>query len=189
MKLELGNKILKFTTSIIEYTLILIICVYLILVIIQRINNNTSIFGFRFYTIASNSMKPIYSTNDVIIVKEVDVNKLKVGDDIAYKGIRGKMAGKLVSHRIIKIEDGTSGKIFFTQGINNEYPDQSIQESQIVGKLLGTLPVISQLNHIIKNKYGFFFLIFCPLVLVISLEIADTIINIKLEKKELIEKN
>ena len=32
---------------------------------------------------------------------------------------------------------------------------------------------------------GFFFLVFCPLVLVIFLEIADTIIEAKVEKNEL----
>ena len=36
-----------------------------------------------------------------------------------------------------------------------------------------------------KNKYGFFFLVFCPLVLVIFLEIADTIVQAKVDRNEL----
>ena len=50
---------------------------------------------------------------------------------------------------------------------------------------MGKVYVVNEINHIVKNIYGFFFLIFCPLVLVIFLEIADTIIDIKVEKNEL----
>ena len=50
---------------------------------------------------------------------------------------------------------------------------------------MGKVYVVNEINHIVKNIYGFFFLIFCPLVLAIFLEIADTIIDIKLENNEL----
>lgn len=189
MRKIIENKKFKFIMNILEGALFSIIGLYLLFVIIQRLGNNISVFGYRVFTVASNSMKPVYVINDVVVVKDVDVDELKVGDDIAYNGSRGGLEGKLVSHRIIKIERGEQQTIFYTQGVNNDYPDPAIKDSQIVGKVSGKLPVITQLNHIIKNQFGFFFLIFCPLVLVISLEIAETIIRIKVEKNELIDKS
>ncbi len=189
MRKILDNKFVKMGINIIESILLVIICLYLLFVVAQRIGNNKSIFGYRVFTVASSSMEPAYMINDVVYVKDVDVDTLKVGDDIAYNGTRGSLEGKLVSHRIIKIEQGSTGRIFFTQGVNNENPDPSITEDQIVGRIGGKIPIINQINHLAKNQYGFFFLIFCPLVLVISLEIAETVIRIKIDKEELVDIN
>ena len=52
---------------------------------------------------------------------------------------------------------------------------------------MGKIPIVTEINHIIKNQYGFFFLIFIPLVTVIFLEIADTVTEIKHEKKDVEE--
>ena len=85
--------------------------------------------------------------------------------------------------RVEKLDDG---KVHYTlKGVNNKYEDPSITEDQILGKVVGKTYVVSFINHVVKNIYGFFFLVFCPLVLVIFLEIADTVIDMKLEKNEL----
>ena len=143
--------------------------------------------GYHLYTVATGSMTGVYNVDDVIVVKNCDTSKLKVGDDVAYVGNRGGLEDKLVTHRIIKIEDGEKGRIFTTKGVSNQVEDPSITSSQIVGKVTGILPVVTQLNHIIKSQLGFFCLIFCPLVLVIVLEILQTITDIKLDKNELEE--
>ena len=181
-----NNKIDKIINNEIEVILFIVILAYLIFVITQRITNNSSILGYRVFTVATGSMNPKYKINDVIIVRDVNPDKLKVGDDIAYKGERGGLEGILVSHRIIKIEktkDGT--RRFYTKGINNSIQDPSFDEDRIIGMVRGKLPIINELNHIVKNQFGFFFFVFTPLVLVIFLEIAETITNIKIEKGEL----
>ena len=73
-------------------------------------------------------------------------------------------------------------KQYITKGINNEVEDPVINDRQIYGKVVGKVPIISEINHIVKNQYGFFFLIFLPIVLVVFLEIADTITDIKKDK-------
>ncbi len=180
------NKIVKTIINIIEVILFIAILSYLLFVIAQRVTNNSSIFGHRVFTVATGSMNPKYKINDVIIVKDVDPAKLKVGDDIAYKGERGGLEGILVSHRIIKIETTEDGsRRFFTKGINNQVEDPSFDENRIIGMVKGKVPIINTLNHIVKNQFGFFFLVFTPLVIVIFLEIAETITNIKIERGEL----
>ncbi len=180
-------RIFKFIFELLKCLLFLIMFLYIAFICVQRISGNKGIMGYHLYTVATGSMAGVYDINDVIVVKNCDTSKLKVGDDVAYVGNRGGLEDKLVTHRIIKIEDGENGRIFTTKGVSNQVEDPSITSSQIVGKVAGILPVVTQLNHIIKSQVGFFCLIFCPLVLVIVLEILQTITDIKLDKNELEE--
>lgn len=186
MKKILENKTFKIIYGIIKTFVIVLLSIYLLFVMIQRFTNNASILGYRVFTVATGSMEPVYNVNDVILVKDVVPSTLKVGDDIAYLGNRDAVKGLIVTHRIIKIEKLDDGKVHYTlKGVNNKYEDPSITEDQILGKVVGKTYVVSFINHVVKNIYGFFFLVFCPLVLVIFLEIADTVIDMKLEKNEL----
>lgn len=191
MKKLLENKTFQIIYTIIKIFVVAMLSIYLLFVIVQRFTNNSSILGYRVFTIATGSMEPVYNIDDVILVKDIDSSTLKKGDDIAYLGNRDAVKGLIVTHRIIRIETFSDGKVHYTlKGVNNKYEDPSITEDQILGKVVGKLPVVNFINHVVKNIYGFFFLVFCPLVLVIFLEIADTIIDMKLEKNEirLIEK-
>lgn len=191
MKKLLENKTFQIIYTIIKVFVVAMLSIYLLFVIVQRFTNNSSILGYRVFTIATGSMEPVYNIDDVILVKDTDPSTLKKGDDIAYLGNRDAVKGLIVTHRIIRIETFNDGKVHYTlKGVNNKYEDPSITADQILGKVVGKLPVVNFINHVVKNIYGFFFLVFCPLVLVIFLEIADTIIDMKLEKNEirLIEK-
>lgn len=191
MKKLLENKTFQIIYTIIKIFVVAMLSIYLLFVIVQRFTNNSSILGYRVFTIATGSMEPVYNIDDVILVKDTDPSTLKKGDDIAYLGNRDAVKGLIVTHRIIRIETFNDGKVHYTlKGVNNKYEDPSITADQILGKVVGKLPVVNFINHVVKNIYGFFFLVFCPLVLVIFLEIADTIIDMKLEKNEirLIEK-
>ena len=45
------------------------------------------------------------------------------------------------------------------------------------------LILITLISNVIHNQFGFFFLIFIPIVLFIFLEVADTIMDMREEKK------
>lgn len=184
-----NNKIFKIVYGTLKTIFFAILILYVVFICVQRLSGNNSVFGFRLFTVATGSMKGVYNVNDVIAVKDFDNKKLKVGDDIASIGNRGGLENKLVTHRIIKIEEESNGRIFTTKGVKNSVEDPSITESQILGKVVGVVPVVTQINHVVKSQLGFFCLIFCPLVLVIVLEILQTITDIKLENNELQEIN
>ena len=184
-----NNKIFKIVYGTLKTIFFIILILYVVFICVQRLSGNNSVFGFRLFTVATGSMKGVYNVNDVIAVKDFDNKKLKVGDDIAFIGNRGGLENKLVTHRIIKIEEESNGRIFTTKGVKNSVEDPSITESQILGKVVGVVPVVTQINHVVKSQLGFFCLIFCPLVLVIVLEILQTITDIKLENNELQEIN
>ena len=184
-----NNKIFKIVYGTLKTIFFIILILYVVFICVQRLSVNNTVFGFRLFTVATGSMKGVYNVNDVIAVKDFDNKKLKVGDDIAFVGNRGGLENKLVTHRIIKIEEESNGRIFTTKGVKNSVEDPSITESQILGKVVGVVPVVTQINHVVKSQLGFFCLIFCPLVLVIVLEILQTITDIKLEHNELQEIN
>lgn len=183
-----SNKIFKFIFGLLRFVVYGLLIIYVVFTLFQRFTNNSSFLGYRLFNVATGSMIPVYNINDVIIVKETDVSTLKVGDDVAYKGTRAGLEGKIITHRIIKIEEDNNGEVrFFTQGVNSEHVDPSISGNQILGKVEGKLFFINELNHVVKSNLGFFFLVFCPLVLVIALEIAQSVIEYKLEKNEIQE--
>lgn len=183
MKKILDNKIFKIVYGIIRFLFVGLMVLYLGFVIYQRISNNASIFGYRIFTVATGSMEPVYMVNDVILVKEVDAKELKIGDDVAYNDTKN---GIIITHRIVRIEINEEGDTrYYLKGVNNEYEDPSIGREQILGKVQGKVFLVNFINHVVKNIYGFFFLVFCPLVLVIFLEIADTIIDNKLDNNEI----
>lgn len=183
-----SNKIFKFIFGLLRFVVYGFLVIYVAFVLFQRFTNNSSFYGYRLFNVATGSMEPVYNVHDVIIVKEVDVTTLKVGDDVAYKGTRAGLEGKIITHRIINIEEDVNGQTrFFTQGVNSDVADPSIGGEQILGRVEGKLFFINGVNHVVKSNIGFFFLVFCPLVLVICLEIAQTVIELKLEKNEIQE--
>ena len=181
----LHNKVVKFIISFLEIMLLIICCIYVLFIAMQRISNNRSIMGYRFYTVATSSMKPKYVPNDVIMVKDINYKDLKVGDDIAYFGENLGHKDMVISHKIIYISDDYN--TFKTKGIANDAEDPPIQKELILCKITGKLPIISPINHILRNQFGFFFLVFFPLVIVIVLEVLEVITNIKLKNNEIVE--
>lgn len=180
----LDSKYFQIPYKIIKAIIFIVLLLYVVFTIIQRVSGNQSIFGYRLFAVATGSMVPDYNINDVLAIKEVNHNEIKVGDDITYLGKKQDVSGKIVTHRIINIEEKNGKKTYLTKGINNDVEDPTIGDNQIYGKVVGKVPVVTQINHIVKNQYGFFFLIFLPLVIVIFLEIADTVTEMKQDKIE-----
>ena len=185
MKKILDNKIMKWIIGIIKFFFVVILIAYIALIIIQRVSSK-SVFGYHFYTVATGSMIGVYDINDVIAVKDCDSKSLKVGDDIAYIGKIGDISGKVITHRIISIEkDEYGGLIIITKGVNTDVEDLPVHDDQIIGKVIGKVPIITQINHIVKTQLGFFALVFCPLVIIIVVEILQTITDYQIDKKEI----
>lgn len=180
----LDNKYFQIPYKIIKTIIFLVLICYLAFIIIQRVSGNQSVFGYRLFSVATGSMVPDYNIDDVLAIKDVNPDELQVGDDITYLGNKQDVNGRIVTHRIISIEEKNGKKEYITKGINNSVEDPTIEANQIYGKVIGKVPIITEINHIVKNQYGFFFLIFLPLVIVVFLEIADTITEMKRDKKD-----
>ena len=139
------------------------------------------ILGYQCYTVISGSMEPKYVVGDLIYVKKVDVNSIKVGDDITFV-----MNEKLVvaTHRVVRID--AENKHFYTKGIANELEDQNpVHFNNVIGVPKFSIPKLGYVSDFIQHSPGMYITIGVVFLLILSVFIPD-ITAIK-GKKELSE--
>ena len=177
-----NKKTLKWIVQTIIYlVLISLLCI----VIIQKFSNNKmSFFGYKIFRVASSSMVPEYNINDILLVKEKDVSEIYEGDDLVYLVVIEYTIKAPITHRVIKIETEENGSlIFHTKGIANTREDPIVREEQIYGVVISKMYLLSILNKIVNNMFGFILLVFIPLIVLIYKNIRE-LISISKEKKD-----
>lgn len=167
------NKALKIIGNILYYLLVILVLLILVVVLLQRFtNNNASIGGIRIFNIVTESMVPEYEVGDILISKSIDPSKIEVGDDLVYLGATDSFQGKIVTHRVIGIEQEDGKYKFHTKGIANTVEDPVVSEEQVYGVIIYKTHILSFISKIINNLYGFYFLIFMPLAILIIVKIV-----------------
>ena len=122
------------------------------------------ILGYQCYTVISGSMEPKYVVGDLIYVKKVDVNSIKVGDDITF----------------------VMNEHFYTKGIANELEDQNpVHFNNVIGVPKFSIPKLGYVSDFIQHSPGMYITIGVVFLLILSVFIPD-ITAIK-GKKELSE--
>ena len=171
------NKILKLIGNILYTLMFLIVVFMLIIVVMQRTTNNSlTLGGFRMFSVATGSMVPVYNVGDILISKEIDAEDIKVGDDLVYQGKQGTFAGKVVTHRVNSIEKQEDGNYkIITQGVANNAEDPEIDQTQVYGKIICKLHILSFLGKLVRNVYVFYFLIFVPIGILVYRNIKNLI--------------
>jgi len=154
----------------------MIVCLILLMAfaIVQRTTDNRgSILGIKVFTVITGSMIPVYNIGDILVVKEVEPENIKVDDDIVYEGQKGTVRNKTITHRVLEIdkkEDGNYGII--TKGVANMFRDPEINQTQVLGKVMFKIPIISFILKIITNIYV---LISIPVIILINKNIKRII--------------
>lgn len=143
--------------------IILVILIYNIILIAILCMNRIepiSLFGYKAYIITTNSMKPLLTEGDIIIVKQVGENELKQGDVITFYQF-----GEVITHRITRIEEGQI-KQYITKGDNNNVEDiEKVQYGDIEGKYIVDIPHIGKIVKVLENKIVFLMIILTILIL------------------------
>ena len=134
--------------------------------IVQKSSDNRkSICGIKIFTVVTGSMIPVYEIGDILVVKEVPAEEIKVNDDVVYKGKAGTFRNKTITHRVVEIEKKEDGDYkITTKGVANLARDPEINQTQILGKVMFRIPIISFTLKIITNIYV---LILIPVVILI----------------------
>lgn len=146
-----GYKIYKKIRSIFLTVILAAALVIVIITMIARLSGNTpSFFGYSVFRVSSGSMTPAYEIGDVIIVKDCDPMSLNKGDVITYNGKSGEMAGKIVTHRVVKEPFKTGGEYFVkTKGDANPLEDPEVNVKDIQGKVEAKIGIL-------RHMYNFF---------------------------------
>ena len=132
-------------------------------------NNSPNIFGIYFFNIVSGSMTPTLEVNDVILVKKCDIKDLKKDDIITFTKDE-----KTISHRIVKIIEKENDRFFETKGDNNEVSDDGfVNQEQIYGKVIFTIPKIGGIVEYIQDKEGFVHITSLVIIIFILISMND----------------
>ena len=169
-----SNDFVRFTIVLIRTVVYIFVFIIVAMIIIQRVSKNTlSLGGYQLYTIVSESMHPKYRIGDMILTKQTDMNDIKVGEDLVYKGEVGDLAGKTIVHKVVDKRKKNGVPTITTQGLANDLPDPPVYEHQIISKVLYKTVVLSFISKIVNNNYGFYFAILVPLAIIVVMEVAD----------------
>lgn len=182
---NIAVKIIWKTIKILIEILLLIIA---LTIIIQRVTNNEhGFFGYRIFCVITGSMEPQYTVGDIILSKYKEPEDLRVGDTLVYIGKKDQYAGKIITHKIVEIEQDENGKyLFHTMGIANVVEDPVVEEDQVYGVVISSIKMMTWLYRIMSNKYGLYFIIILP----ISIFIFVSFLRSKSkEKKRELEEN
>jgi signal peptidase len=107
-------------------------------------------------------MEPAINTGDVVVVKPQPQYHQR--ETITFYDADHRV----VTHRIVKIDNQDSQSVFTTKGDANENVDsQVVPEDQVIGKLVMVLPKIGFAVSFAKTRYGALLLIIVPAVIII----------------------
>ena len=115
--------------------------------------------------VVSSSMEPTFYKGDLVVIKGVEPEDIKVGDIIVYYNPFKHIP---VVHRVIAVEEINGERFFYTKGDNNltnPYPDQDprimlappVSENNIKGKVVLWIPKVGWVKVIFTEfaaKYG-----------------------------------
>ncbi len=179
------KKVLLKILDVIKIILLILLVLFVIATAYQKVvPNNPSVFGFRTYSIITNSMYPKLKKGDVILIKEQKISNYKVGDIVTFIGMDGDLKGKIVTHEIVGITKENNRRIFYTKGIKNVSNDPAVYEEQMLGKYIYKFFLFSIIERIMDTKIGFVFIIIIPLGLIYFFEIKDIIKDVKKIKNQ-----
>lgn len=187
MKKIFENKIFKIIMTTIKVMISLALVAFVVVVCMQRFSNNKlSFFNYRMFAVVTESMKPRYNVGDVLISKDIDTKKIKVGDTVSYLGNYSNFKGKVITHEVISIETDEDGKLLFhTKGIANLVEDPVVKEDQIYGIIVHKSAILSLVYKTVSTDIGFYLFIILPIFYVIGSEIISTLLEKEEEKRNI----
>lgn len=115
-----------------------------------------TIFGYSTAVIASGSMEPALSVDDLILNYAQD--DYAEGDIITFRS-----GNSLTTHRIVEItEDG-----YVTQGDANNAADlDTVSPDAVVGKVVGEIPHVGSALAFLKTPFGMMMLVFIGFLII-----------------------
>jgi len=138
------------------------------------------LIGFKCYTVISGSMEPQYSVGDLLYVKKVDVNTIKVGDPITFVLNEDLV---VATHRVIKID--TAEKHFYTKGDANDIADNDpVHFNNVIGVPQFSIPVLGYVSDFVQNPPGTYITIAVGILLIAAVFLPDLLVKKKDEEEE-----
>jgi len=159
-----GYRIFSIVRTFLVYLLALAIIIAAAFFAADR-SPNKSLFGFRYYTVLTDSMVPAFRSGDMVFVKIMGADKIETGDIITFNPSSSSDA--YLTHRVVeKLPDyeGTGVTCFRTKGDANDSEDSFlIDESRVIGTVKFYLPKLGYILRFVQLRWYFI----APLVILL----------------------
>ena len=136
------------------------------------------LLGLRVFNVISGSMEPTYSVGDLLYVKTVDPDSVKVGDPITFVLNEDLV---VATHRVVKID--SENRHFITKGDANETEDAApVHFNNLIGVPVFAIPLLGYVSAYIQSPPGMYVAIGLGIVLLAAVFLPD--LFAKKEKNE-----
>ena len=129
-------------------------------------------------------MEPKYKIGDILIAKETEPSKIKIGDAISYIAKRDEIKGNVVTHEVVNITKDEEGHyLFHSKGLINLIEDPVVHEDQLYGVVIYKTKILSFIKKIVNTDIGMIVLVIIPVLYIIVSEMIAFLIE-KEEKRK-----
>ncbi len=129
-------------------TTVLVVLVVIFAVVLM----GTRLMGYHVFNVVSGSMEPTYSVGDLLYVKEVDPDGIKVGDPITFVLNEDLV---VATHRVVEID--AENRHFYTKGDANETADAApVHFNNVVGVPQFSIPLLGYVSDYIQHPPGLY---------------------------------
>jgi len=173
------KKIIKTILKTLYHIFLILLITCVCFIVYNKIRNpeeRLTLFGYKIFIDATNSMSPSLNANDIIITRKCSESDIQVGKIITFK--EGNVT---ITHRVINIISKDGKKYFITKGDNNsDKDDRLVTFEEVEGIYLFKIPF---LGFIITDIVSFVLVIIVLLILAffpfekLNIKILDTTIK------------
>ena len=155
----MGNKIGKYAKSILFYTFIGLLLLYIVLQLFAP-EMTVRVFRFKPYIVVTDSMEPEINVNDVVIVKNFKVDDLEVEDIITfYADVNYDGDKEIVTHYIYSITGSGEDAIIRTHryyaNVADATPDPWVLGGDdVLGLYSYHIPWVGSIGLFLKSPFG-----------------------------------
>ena len=127
------------------------------------------LMGMQVFNVISGSMEPTYSVGDLLYVKTVDPDSVKVGDPITFVLNEDLV---VATHRVVKVD--RENRLFTTKGDANETEDaMPVHFNNLVGVPVFAIPLLGYVSAYIQNPPGMYVAIALGAALLLAVFLPD----------------
>ena len=160
---------MKSKSSFLKIWNIMTTVIVVIVVVIALFLMGSRIVGLRVFNVVSGSMEPKYSIGDLIYVKNVDPDSIKVGDTITFVLNEDLV---VATHNVIAVDKENT--CFRTQGLANDAPDAApVHFNNLIGKPAFSIPYLGYVSAYIQSPPGMYVAIALGVIVVLLVFLPD----------------
>jgi len=138
--------------------------------------------NYKVLVVKSGSMEPTIKQGSIIVSRPS--TSYMVGDIITFNADNIS-----ITHRIHTVESVNNKTVYTTKGDANKGADKNqINHSQVVGKVILTVPYLGSIVDTVKQPWGFILIIVLPALVIISDEIKKIWVEFKKIKPKKVER-